>query len=499
MSCTIASKKRRRVLTTENDMKITDLPDWAIKEVITYIPKTSRALLALALTTDSASWREIHWDKSAPKSILSWFNNTTITKMMRPSAITKAILSPRNEEENDMWEEINFEDNDINLCWKLNDDDIAGILACTNSVKHLKRLFLPDCMEITGRALEPLRGSSILEQLDVSLLRNHWNAGICRDGWRRETKPGEFDTNLLQTEVIPILNSIIGRENNSLRHLHFPQSWRQRADNGYFMRFWEEYNQSEQQRNIQCFACNAICRESLSLFREDETSSFSNKYAGKYSGIQHFTCYDCLSYYCYNCKDDDGHFLLSFCVVCEKWRCRECMDMKPCNSCRGDAFVQSLQPGYAERNNMSYICTDCEENVCKGDGSSSGMEYRRKCEQCNNVYCCNCQPEMEYCKICNRFGCESCMHVLECEHNDCQEKTCETCRNIIYAGSLRASVDAASLRAVNTCHGCWKNYCFRHRLNACERDWNNSCRECVVMIAPRLTRGFRNSSVALLD
>lgn len=174
MSSTFAAKKRRRRLLTtgENDMKITDLPDWAIKEVITYIPKTSRALLALALTTDSSSWREVHWDKSAPKSILSWFNNTTITKMMRPSAITKAILSPRNEEEeenNNMWEEINFEDNDISLCWKLNDDDIAGILACTNSVKHLKYLFLPDCMEITGRALEPLRGSSILEQLDVCI------------------------------------------------------------------------------------------------------------------------------------------------------------------------------------------------------------------------------------------------------------------------------------------------------------------------------------------
>ncbi len=35
-------------------MSIYDLPEYAIREIIDYIPKTSRALLALALTTESS-------------------------------------------------------------------------------------------------------------------------------------------------------------------------------------------------------------------------------------------------------------------------------------------------------------------------------------------------------------------------------------------------------------------------------------------------------------
>jgi hypothetical protein len=80
-----ASKLRMMSISSQTDhdreMNITDLPEWAIREIIDYIPKTSRALLALALTTDSASWREIHWNKSAPKSILSWFKGDSRGKV----------------------------------------------------------------------------------------------------------------------------------------------------------------------------------------------------------------------------------------------------------------------------------------------------------------------------------------------------------------------------------------------------------------------------------
>eukprot|EP00984_Skeletonema_dohrnii_P008387 scaffold3078_cov83-Skeletonema_dohrnii-CCMP3373.AAC.4 len=125
-----AAKLSRLIISspTDEEIKITNLPEWAIREVIDYIPKTSRALLALSLTTDSASWRDIHWNKSAPKSILTWFKKgpTRRKQSMRPSAITKAILSPKNADEEDLWEEINFDDNERSLCISLTDDDIAG-------------------------------------------------------------------------------------------------------------------------------------------------------------------------------------------------------------------------------------------------------------------------------------------------------------------------------------------------------------------------------------
>lgn len=282
----------------DEEIKITHLPEWAIREVIAYISKTQRALLALALTTDSASWREIHWHRSAPTSILSWFKKgSTRKKMKRPSAITRTILSPMTEDEKNIWEEINFDDNDSFLCACLTDNDVAGMLVCINAVKELKRLYLANCISITGRALEPLRGSNIIEAIDLSLGNNY---------------PLHCEQ-LLPEDVIPILSAIIGSKNHSLRHLHFPRGWRKLFHvNFYFERFLEKYNQTKHQQNILCQNCRVDCYEALSLCRVDKN----------YLGIQHFTCYDCLSHYCYNCKDEDGHFYLPFCRFCEKFRCR---------------------------------------------------------------------------------------------------------------------------------------------------------------------------------
>eukprot|EP00985_Skeletonema_marinoi_P000098 scaffold25_cov69-Skeletonema_marinoi.AAC.12 len=315
--------KRRKLLATastaaivdDSEIKIIGLPEWAIREIIDYIPKTSRALLALALTTDSASWRDIHWNKSAPKPILSWFKKgpTSRKKSMRPSAITNIILSPKNEDEGNLWEEINFDVNEWLLCIELTDDDIAGMLACINAVQKLKRLYLTHCENITGRALEPLRGSTVLERLDLSLVGNHQHS------WR--------ECQLLETDVIPILDSILDRENHSLKHLQFPYIWRKELDSfdrnllgcereiqtGYFARFLQKYNETDYQQSIRCQNCNTNCRELLSICREDER---------KYFGTQHFTCYDCLSHYCYNCSDEDAQFYLNFCDLCDKFRCK---------------------------------------------------------------------------------------------------------------------------------------------------------------------------------
>jgi hypothetical protein len=464
--------KRRKLLAIasptavvdEGEMKITDLPEWAIREIIDYIPKTSRALLALALTTDSASWRDIHWNKSAPKSVLEWFKKGPMSskKTMRPSAITKAILSPRNEDEEDLWEEINFEDNCWVLCADLTDDDIAGMLACINAVQKLKRLYLTHCENITGRALEPLRGSTVLERLDLSLVGNHQIAFK--------------ECGLLETDVIPTLNSIIGCQHHSLKHIQFPYLWRKELDSfvryilgckreiqtGYFARFLQKYDETEYQQSIRCQNCNINCRERLSICREDER---------KYFGTQHFTCYDCLNHYCYNCKDEEGQFYLTFCVLCEKFRCKYCMTMKPCQSCRQGAFTQELQQGYSERNYISFMCNDCKDDD-------------RKCEECGHVFCKNCQDEMQWCTTCPRSRCETCMNTLRCEHEICQARTCGTCRNNNhedYEG------------VVETCRGCWKNLCFTHRLNACKQNWDTSCRECVVIIAPKLASRYEQT------
>jgi hypothetical protein len=335
-------------------MTIYDLPEYAIREIIDYIPKTSRALLALALTTDSSLWREVHWCSSSPKSILTWFKkkrkkgSSRNGSIKRPSAITNIILSAKNAEEEDLWEEIDLSDiseeyaegwclcpvrcersylNPVlfDCCFdvpplsnKLTDNDIAGMLACINAVHKLKRLYLGNCNRLNGTALEPLRGSTYLERLDLSC-----------GGWCK----------ILQTVALPILDSIIDRQNHRLKHLQFPREWRRNIEvgddgretmrlagvgTGYFGDFLERYNETEHMQGIHCKKCGVNCHECLSPVREDE----------RFDGIQEFTCYDCLSHYCYSCKDEvESEFLLKFCDECEKWRCRNCEPMISCHCC----------------------------------------------------------------------------------------------------------------------------------------------------------------------
>lgn len=50
---------------------------------------------------------------------------------------------------------------------KLTDDDLRDTLLCVNAGDKLKRIKLTNCVSITGHGLEPLRGSSVLEQIDL--------------------------------------------------------------------------------------------------------------------------------------------------------------------------------------------------------------------------------------------------------------------------------------------------------------------------------------------
>ncbi|KAL7523282.1 hypothetical protein ACHAXR_000106, partial [Thalassiosira sp. AJA248-18] len=137
------SSKRRRA--SPDSRHIIDLPDTLLSDVANYLSAPSRALLASAMTAPSCSW-----------------SNLTNQK---PSVTSKVILSCV-----DQWEVLNFEDIEKSLASRLTDDDIHGVLACIDAGDHLKTLKLAGCVNIAGRGLEPLRGSVVLEQIDLSLV-----------------------------------------------------------------------------------------------------------------------------------------------------------------------------------------------------------------------------------------------------------------------------------------------------------------------------------------
>ena len=48
--------------------------------------------------------------------------------------------------------------------------DLRAMLVCIDAKNNLKRLNLTHCFGIVGTGLEPLRGSTVLEKLDLGLV-----------------------------------------------------------------------------------------------------------------------------------------------------------------------------------------------------------------------------------------------------------------------------------------------------------------------------------------
>lgn len=142
----IQTNKRRR---TDNTVThISDLPVGILVDVSAYLSKPSRAMLAAAFTAPSTSWQ----------------NNDS---MHRPSPISTAIVSAQ------QWNTLDFVDIEKKLANRLSDDDLSAMLQCINAQDVLKKLKLTGCININGQGLSPLRGSVVLEQIDLCLLKKY--------------------------------------------------------------------------------------------------------------------------------------------------------------------------------------------------------------------------------------------------------------------------------------------------------------------------------------
>ena len=113
--------------------------------------------------------------------------------MHQLSPISTAIVSAS------QWDILDFEEIERELANKLADDDISEILKCINAHDVLKRLKLCGCINIIGHGLNPLRGSVVLELLDICFRSK---SGKAYFEYRDSTK--------ISLEVTgPILESII--------------------------------------------------------------------------------------------------------------------------------------------------------------------------------------------------------------------------------------------------------------------------------------------------
>mmetsp|Transcript_5748 Transcript_5748/g.12540 ORF Transcript_5748/g.12540 Transcript_5748/m.12540 type:complete len:317 (-) Transcript_5748:270-1220(-) len=306
------TRKRRRTSPGGLDISIAHLPDDLLTGVAEYLPKTSVALLAAT------------------------FSKSEFTK--QPSETSKAIVCSLKESSNEEpWEEIDFLDIEKSLRLKLTDDDIEGILTCIDAVNKLKRLKLTHCFRIGGCGLEPLRGSLVLEQLDLSLVcQQECSVTMCvMDGTRMRSPC------ISEKDVLPILDSIVDKECSLLQQLQFPQKWLD-AKCQAFHQFLERYDGFLKRRGICCFCCDEISRD-------DMLSKTGDKY-----GLQIHTCYNCMRTLCSDCAE----YEMDLCRQCNKTYCEDCVEILFCETCYRESCTGCGDVKYCDACDLHY-CDSC--------------------------------------------------------------------------------------------------------------------------------------------
>ena len=363
-------------------MDFNDFPDFLVTAVTSYLSKESRALLAVAVTAPSASWRCGGGRRSKPSakglSILTGapllpdlvcrinlcdecvskdVDNQVlhIIRLMKDAVIGAERL--KNE-----WESFDF--GNLQLATgkryspfggSLDDDDLRAVLLCIDAANTVKSLKLTRCHNITGRGLEPLRESKSIQLIDLSLVGD-------------QDDPCVY-SKLKVKEVVPILKSIVINKSGGapLSHIQLPFQWRQekKEELTYFML---AYNGS-----LHLSPPPKCCNHDHAECSENSSTSLAVQ--GRRYGIQINKCYKCLDEFCSDCADTDFWELGCFhCGMCEKVLCTRCSGaFHWCQYCNVNIC------GPCEYKGKAAVCDDCGEveSCIRCEGVSWSEEHGR--------------------------------------------------------------------------------------------------------------------------
>eukprot|EP00984_Skeletonema_dohrnii_P020798 scaffold10223_cov96-Skeletonema_dohrnii-CCMP3373.AAC.6 len=380
----------------------------------------------------------------------------------------------------DQWDSLDFGAIEKELAERLTDDDIKAVLWCIDAGNKVKRLSLAHCVNITGSCLEPLWGSQIIEQIDLSLVGRH-EVPVLIETWHPPRKDEylvlPFVPPISCENVLPILDSIIVSEQCSLQHLQFPKAWRTNYpsemksdwtwwsrwdyDTTYkpdptFVHFLMRYNQMLMNRGISCVKCSRNLPSSGYQLVGSSVSDVNSCYT---FGNQNHTCSQCMKHYCYRCgiqdsnedfsnrRDGIGAFHLERCNVCEREQCVECSGMYKCEECLSSKC-------YCMNCRESTECSLCSDRICSDCKIS-------QCKSCKTGVCLMCSSN---CVGCDSRVCEDCDEIQECSNENCLQNYCNDCAS-----------DPSS-----TCQKCKRIFCADNRCSAhCVTCNQMFCRDCV--------------------
>jgi len=214
-------------------------------------------------------------------------------------------------------------------------------------------------------------------------------------------------------QVVPILESIISHERNSLKHLQFPHVWRHKEPvDPRFFGSLQRYNEMMENRGpIHCLKCNRNIYSPCMELCE----------GGRDFGTQDITCSVCTNSYCYRCSADDDHHLCSvqFCETCERFYCSKCSTIVQCGNNCDDLYCVGCLPHNkcASPHCLRTFCNSCRLN--------------RACLKCKKSWCNDCSDCID-CYYCAERSCVKCSEkdgvnrVHECD--DCGRALCDRCQ-----------------------------------------------------------------------
>jgi len=357
-----SSSKRRKTIHYTSSLgaavvkNIADLPSEPLIHISSYLAAPSQVLFAVALA---------RYDAES-------LNNS----------ISSAIVGNH-------WDTLDFGQIEKELASNLSDEDISAVLQCIDAVNTVKRLRLTNCINITGACLEPLRGSRVIKEIDLSLVGRHQSPLL-------DPEP-PISTHI----VLPVLDDIIARGDEAIL-IQFPKACRQQCSN-YFYEFLERQNHTLQiHGELVCKKC-----DDLSSSEWVRTSSY-----GGGLGVTN-ACHECLSHVCLRCR---CYINFKFCSGCERFYCGECSKIDGCDSCD------------------KYFCHNC---------TTFGVCFGYRCE--GNIFCGDCQVK---CEICNEKSCKDCRVVNSAFLFDCT--TCK--RTLCYGCICSPTCDSCEIEVCGDCN-----------------------------------------------
>jgi hypothetical protein len=356
-----------------------------LEEVAKYLAPPSKILFALALT--------------APKNPYE----TIMAQSRLSKQISSSIVGSN-------WDTLDFGDIEKDLAARLSDDDISDVLQHIDASNKLINLRLTNCINITGISLQSLRGSTIIEQIDLSLLG---------DG---ENTRKDFEQSISCEIVLPILDSIIAAEGCSLRYLEFPYKWRRDTETDFastdseFHAFILRYNEMRENMDaVWCLNCNEyIPPVGRHWIGRDEDECY---------GLHNYTCSCCTGHYCYDCPDNDeeeGIKVFGHCDKCQRDYCQDCAKFYRCGAC-DDLFCDYCSKSCTQCNHCSNkICSECIEHNIGHGCSYCGVAYCRN-NHCNRLGDGD-EKVVQYCRQCRKYCCKSCrLRIFQEEGGECVE------------------------------------------------------------------------------